>query len=74
MQFLPAAPEPSHHRAGRRGRKRHKHEERRESDRDVGTLRDVRDDGMQIERLVEDEINEKMQQCIGEGEQAEHSA
>ena len=73
VQRLPAAPEAAH-RASRRGDgERHQQQECREPGRDVGPLHDVGEELLPVECLVDEQVPEKMQGDVEEGEEPEHA-
>ena len=74
VQLLPTTPESAHHRVRRCYRQREQQHEGGKSDRDIGTLRDVLEHGAQMQRLIENEIDEKVQQGVGKREEPEHSS
>jgi hypothetical protein len=73
MQALPAAAEPAHPAPGGCHRERYEQHERRESDRDVWPLRDVRDHLPPVECLIHEQVEQEMQCDVGECVEAQHA-
>ena len=75
MEDSPApAAEALHHRIGGGDGERYQEEEAREAKGDVGAVRDVLEDVVEIEERVEHDVGREVQADVEEREQSEHTA
>jgi len=68
----PATQAPDHGRGGG-GRQGNEQDECGEARGDVRPLRDVLDDGSEVEKLIQHQVGAKVQRRIEEGEKAQHA-